>query len=320
MLPARTVLADLVLLRRRIFALLLGAVAIIGGMTAWITRSAAVRQLDIIRQGLSDNGADTTRGACAVLASHFDTTGCAATLGVQTDRVFTDSLLSQYSKVIEAATATSGTGVLGFAARQIGSMVGFVTIALLLAIHICGPWEFGTARALIATAGTKVLIVQKGVTGLLAVLCLPLVCSVGVAVGHFIPLDRALPPPHPTPAADLTQLGRCYVVLLVVASLVFALALLTRSMVATFVITIAVLGVSFVGTLDPSLYRWSPAAWIATVMQFSSDDHRQIVDSLWTPWIPSLVSQGWAFAAIIALALIPVTVAIWSLPRRRPIA
>lgn len=308
------------LVRRRINWLIVGAVFGVAALTTWITREAAVTQLDIIRSALIDSGLDPVSGSCDLLDGKLNVTACLSHAGPNVDQTFVSSLLEQHSRVVESSTSTLGFGGLGFASRQSASMIGFVCLALLVVTHTTSPWEIGTGRSLIAAVGPRRFLAQKVTTLLGVVLMQPLVGWIGVIVGSIVPVKTRLPVASTNILANLEAYARAESVLITFGLILVALGVSLRAMVPTFVSVMILLGVAFLATLNRTLYPFTPASWIAAVMRFSADSHRQVVDSLWAPWVSSYLSSAAGFACLLILSAVLLVAAVWWLPRRRPIA
>lgn len=307
MITGAEIKADLLLfLRRRAFWFVYVAVFAFAGMSSWITRNAAVGQLNVIRNGLAEKGgvADTTSGPCALLLDSWNAPACLATLGPGLHTYF-GSLIEYHQLVEESVSSASLSGALGFAARQSASMVGFIAVTLLVITHVTSLWSSGAARPVIAALGTSRMVLHKSVTALVAPLPILLASTLGVVVSGLVPISDPLPAPDNLLQQSLVDAVRAYWMLCAVALLATAFAAFARQLVFAFVAMMGVLALSFVATLDNALYPYSPAGWIATVMHFSADFNRQVVDSFWADEYGSYsaVRTGSAMTALAAAVL-----------------
>jgi len=184
-------------------------------------------------------------------------------------------------------------------------MVGFIAVTLLVALHVTSLWSSGVARPAIAALGTNRIVVLKSVTALVAPVPVLLASTLGVVVAGIVPISEPLPAPDNLLQQSLIDAVRGYLMMCAVALLAVAFAVLTRQLVLAFVVVMALLALSFASTFDNALYPYSPAGWVATVMHFSADANRQVVDSFWADEYGSYSAahMGLAMTSLVVVAL-----------------
>lgn len=293
------------------------AVFAFAGMSSWVTRNAAVGQLNVIRNGLAEKGgvADTTSGPCALLLDSWNASACLATLGPGRHTYF-GSLIEYRQLVAENVSATSLQGALGFGSRQSASMIGFIALALVVAVHVTSLWDSGVARPALVALGSTRIVLQKSVTALVAPAIILVSSTLGVIVASFVPVHEPLPGPEDVFGQSVVDGLRSYWMLSAVGLLTVAVGVLARQLMITFAVVVGLLALSFVGTLNATLYPWSPAGWIATLMHFSANSYRQVVDSFWAKEVGEYSGLLMGLA-VSACALIPLGLAVINLHRRR---
>lgn len=315
----RSLLADISLLRRPALGFVGLGVVLTGLLTSWMTRDAAAGQTDIISRAISSSGLDPSVGVCQIVGAGFDPAQCLASAPAIADTFWLGDLLRQSDRVVEAVSATSLSGLIGFAARQSASMIGFVALTLVICIHISVAWEQGTARPLLAATGSKCLIAQKLTSSVVLVILLPILSCIGVAIGSLLPISGPIPLPRNLLVTSFMDLLRAYWILLVFAVLVVAIALLARNLVGSVLAVLIPLMLSYIAANSRELFDWSPSGWIANFMQFSSDDRRQVIDFFWVPALGRL--SPFVSGLILAVfAIVALGIATIAFPRRKPIA
>lgn len=315
----RALRADISLLRRPVLVFIGLGVMLTGALTSWMTRSGAVRQMNTVNRAISSSGLDPSVGVCHATGAEFDLTQCLALAPAAADTYWLGDLLRMVDRATEAASGTSLSGALGFAARQSASMIGFVALTFIICIHICTSWEQGTARPLLTTIGGKHFIAQKLTSSVVLVVLVPIVSCIGVVIGSLVPISGPLPPPQNVLDRSFIDLARAYWMLLVLAVLVVAIALVARNLVGAVLAVIIPLMLSYIATNSRALFDWSPAGWVANAMQFSKVERRQVVDFFWVPAVGRL-SPMTSGLLLTGLAVLALAIAAFTLPRRKPIA
>lgn len=293
------------------------AVLLFAAATSWMTRLSATDQLAELRTFLRGAGTDPDGGLCALLAQRFDLGRCIGVVRNDVGDISADVLSTKYSEMVESIAATSWEGALGFAARQSASIVGFIALGMVLAVHVSTLWETGAARPAIAAIGPARIVVQKSAAVFVAALLVLLASTLGTLVGRVVPVPGRLPPIEGDLRRSFVDLAHSYWMLCAVGLFTVAVAILSRQFVVTFAIVMGLMAVFFIATLDRDFYPFSPAGWIATVMGFSRRTRHTVIDYFWTAEVgrydPVLMGL-----AITAFGVIPLVVAAWLLWRRKP--
>lgn len=316
----RQISADLKLLNRRVMWIIGLVFVIVSAMMVWITRRSAGNQLSIIDSGLQTSGVDPHSTQCNIYAGMEHISGCLSQISPDVELTFPQSMIEYYPAVVEASTLTSSpAGLLTVAARHSGTMLGLMTLILVVALHTSATWEGGTARWLLPRIGLSRFLIVKLVTMACVALILPILGWAGSALGLLIPTGQALPPGTAPWGTAMEQVGLSWVVLLLIGTLVLGISAWARALVTGFVITCGVMALSFFGSLDRELYKFSPAGWIATMLKLPVGPYRQTVDYLWIGAGPD-VSMTLSYLGLLAMALVPLFGAIIWLRRARPLA
>lgn len=293
------------------------AVFLFAAVTSWITRHSAADQLAELRTLLRESGSDPDNGRCALLAPRFDMGDCVAALRHHASDVSAEVLRTQYAELMDSVAATSWEGALGFAARQSASIVGFIALGMVLAVHVSTLWETGVARPAIAAVGPARIVVQKSVAVFVAALVVLVASTLGALTGRVLPVPGWLPPVAGDIGRSVVDLAHSYWMLCALGLFTVAVAIVSRQFVSTFAVVMGLMAVCFVATLDRDLYAFSPAGWIATVMGFSRRTRHAVIDYFWTAEVgnhdPVLMGL-----AMTAFGLIPLVGAGWLLWRRKP--
>lgn len=213
-------------------------------------------------------------------------------------------------------------GALGLALGLTCSMLGAFLIIVGASGHVAGEWTGLTAKELFVADGKRARFVLAKMLSTFLLGVWLLFCSwVGLAL--WGPISRHLFPIDSSATATqvhqwvVPQIWACVLVLILFAAVAAILGILTRHPIATLLIGVVVIFLVNYATRFDSVARYSPAAWVASLMGF----HRKLllIDHVWSE-SPQHLPEAWAIAGVCALCLVLVVAVIMTVRRRDALA
>lgn len=277
----RVILGDLAKLRRPFMLWLsLGVVAMVV-MTAVMSHESAALQWRIAQDNLSLLQKNPPPPEAYGLATKDATYQARYRQDLADAHRFIQDTRRQGAMV--AATQYS-VGALGLALGHVCSLVGFLFLLLAAAAHVAGEWNLRTIKDVLVAEGRRTrFVLAKCVSTFFVGLWFVLISWAGLVVWNLVSRSIYSIPNSASAATTLHwTLSRLQVApLILVFASIFAVffAVLVRSGLGAVLGGVMTLTVFNVATRSSAAGHLSPAAWVASLMDFQR--HQYLIDHAW---------------------------------------
>lgn len=297
----RVILGDIAKLRRPFMLWLsLGVVAMVV-MTAAMSHESAALQWRVVRDNLSllqknppppESYGLTTKGPEYRALYQQDLADARR------------SIEDTRSQIAMVAATQHIIGALGLALGHLCSIVGFLFILLVAAAHVAGEWNLKTIKEVLVAEGRRTrFILAKCVAVFFAASWFVFISWVALVAWNLISRSIYSMPDSASAAATLhwtvSRFEAAPLILVFASIFSVFFALLVRSGLGAVLGGVMTLTVLNIATRSSTAEQFSPAAWIASLMDFQR--HQYLIDHVWAESsIAVSVSSSFVWLAISA--------------------